>query len=182
MNAASLEEIETVFALTGEINVIIETPRGNRSKFTYEPDYHLFLMSKILPVGMVFPYDFGMIPSTLGEDGDPLDVLVLMDEAAYPGTLVRVRLVGAIEAEQTEHGDTVRNDRLIAVASRSQNHCDIEEISALGEDLVRQVEHFFISYNELAGKQFKPIGRANAKQAARLLKEGQKRFAERPKE
>src|SRR5438874_3853083 len=74
--------------------------------------------------GMMFPYDFGFIPSTLGEDGDPLDILVLMDAPAHVGCLIEVRIIGIIEAEQSEDGKTESNDRILGVAIHSYDHQD----------------------------------------------------------
>ena len=93
-----------------ELIVVIETPKGSHNKFAYEPRYGAFVLKGMLPVGAIFPFDFGMIPSTLGDDGDPLDVLLLMDAPAYPGCIVPSRLIGVIEAEQTEKGKKERND------------------------------------------------------------------------
>src|SRR3954451_24377864 len=104
------------------ITAIIETPKGSSEKYGYDPKTTLFKLKKILPAGMVFPYDFGFIPKTRGGDGDPLDVLILMDEPAFTGCLVATRLLGVIEAEQTEKGKTERNDRLIAVSANSRTN------------------------------------------------------------
>src|SRR5579871_6578732 len=101
---------------SGLFQVVIETPRGHRNKFKYEEKLGLFTLHKVLPLGASFPFDFGFIPATRGQDGDPLDVLVLMDEPTFPGCVVTSRLIGVLEAEQTEDGETVRNDRLIAMA------------------------------------------------------------------
>ena len=95
---------------------IIETPKGCRNKFDYDPETNLFMLGGLLPEGMMFPFDFGFIPSTLGDDGDPLDILVLMDAPTHSGCLIDVRLVGIITAEQTEDGKTEANDRLMGVA------------------------------------------------------------------
>src|SRR4051794_16686563 len=117
MTLTDLTKLSAWDADEGGVNVVIETPKGSRNKFAYDPASRLFELKKVLPRGIAFPFDFGFIPSTLAEDGDPLDVLVLMDEPAFPGCKVRCRLVGVIEAEQTEKGKkTLRNDRLIAVA------------------------------------------------------------------
>src|SRR5215210_3886384 len=90
-----------------DLNVIIETPKGSRNKFNYDEELGLFKLGGVLPAGAVFPFDFGFVPSTVGGDGDPLDVLVLMDEPAFAGCLVAVQLIGVIEAEQTERdGET----------------------------------------------------------------------------
>src|SRR5213595_2139587 len=100
-------------AKTCVCRAIIETPKGCRNKFDYDPDSGLFMLGGLLPEGMMFPFDFGFIPSTLGEDGDPLDIMVLMDAPAHVGCLIEVRIVGVIEAKQTEKGETERNDRLL---------------------------------------------------------------------
>src|SRR6185295_6553872 len=84
------------------LNAIIETPKGSRNKFSYDQKHGLFVLGGVLPLGAVFPFDFGYIPGTLGGDSDPLDVLVLMDEPAFTGCLVPARLIGVIEANQTE--------------------------------------------------------------------------------
>lgn len=130
----------------------------------------------MLPAGAVFPFDFGFIPSTLGEDGDPLDVLLLMDESAFAGCLVPARLIGVIEAEQTERdGQTTRNDRLLAVASNSRNHSDVQSLEDVNASLMDEIEHFFVSYNHIKGKQFKPLGRYGPEEARKLVDEGTQR-------
>src|SRR6267154_1069256 len=118
---------------------IIETPKGCRNKFDYDPDSGLFMLAGLLPEGMMFPFDFGFIPSTLGEDGDPLDILVLMDAPAHVGCLIEIRLIGIIEAEQTEDGKTVSNDRLVGVAVHSYQHEDITSIDEVSKTLLSQV-------------------------------------------
>ena len=156
-----------------DLNVIIETPKGSRNKFNFDEELGLFKLSGVLPAGAVFPFDFGFVPSTQGGDGDPLDVLVLMDEPAFPGCLVPARLIGVIEAEQTERdGETTRNDRLIAVAADSHTHRDISALDQISPNLVNEIEHFFISYNEIKGKEFKPQGRAGPDRARQLVEEG----------
>ncbi len=113
---------------------IIETPKGSRNKFDYDPDSGLFMLGGLLPEGMMFPYDFGFLPSTLGEDGDPLDILVLMDAPAHVGCLMEVRIIGIITAEQTEDGKTESNDRLLGVAVHSYNHEGLESIEDRQQD------------------------------------------------
>src|ERR1043165_905957 len=84
---------------------IIETPKGCRNKFDYDPESDLFMLGGLLPAGMMFPFDFGFIPSTLGQDGDPLDILVLMDAPAHVGCMIEVRIIGVITAEQIQDGE-----------------------------------------------------------------------------
>ena len=89
------------------LDIIIETPKGSRNKIKYDAKSRKFKLSKILPEGMVFPYDFGFAPSTQAQDGDPLDVLVLTDEPLFPGCMVRCSLIGVIEAKQRERATRI---------------------------------------------------------------------------
>src|SRR5579872_7085076 len=116
------------------INAIIETPRGSRCKFKYDPDHGVFELHRMLPAEDPYPYDFGFIPSTVAEDGDPIDVLVLLEATQFPGCVVPSRLIGVLEIEQREHGGEgkpVRNDRLIAVGAASQTYGSLREITDL---------------------------------------------------
>jgi inorganic pyrophosphatase len=172
MTKNNYRDISPLNAETGELNVIIETPKGCRNKYAFDEDLGIFALKGVLAAGHSFPFDFGFLPQTLGGDGDPLDVLVLMDEAAFPGCLVPSRLIGVIEAEQTERdGRTERNDRLIAVAADSHTHSHVKSINDLNEKLVEEIEHFFISYNDVKGKKFEPLGRFAARKAKTLVDE-----------
>jgi inorganic pyrophosphatase len=155
--------------------VVVETPKGSRNKFKCDPERNAFILAHVLPSGSVFPFDFGYIPDTLAEDGDPIDVLLLMDEPAFPGCFVETRLIGVIEAEQTENGETVRNDRLIGVATKSPLHGGLRSLDDLDTQLLNEIEHFFVSYNIAEGKGFKPVGRKGPQHARKLVKDAQKR-------
>lgn len=156
---------------------VVETPKGSHHKFDYEPELHGFLLSKTLPEGMTFPLDFGFFPSTLGDDGDPLDVLILLDFPAIVGAIILVRLIGGIKAEQRERdGKWVRNDRLLAIADSSRTLADIESIDDLRAGMLDEIIAFFEQYNTLAGKKFRSKGCCTAKGAVTLLNEGQKKF------
>jgi inorganic pyrophosphatase len=171
-----IEQLEVFDSTTHALNAIIDTPKGNRNKYKYDEKYGLFTLHSVLPVGTEFPYNFGFVPSTLGGDGDPLDILVLMDEAAFVGCLVPSRLIGVIEAEQTVNGETMQNHRLIGVATASPYHRDIHALDQLDKTLVDEIEHFFVSYTSMRGKQFKPTGRANGERAKQLVDEGIARY------
>lgn len=152
------------------ITALVESPKGYNQKFNYDAQENRFKLSKVLPAGLVFPYDFGMIPGTKGEDGDPLDVIVVSESGTFPGCLVDCRLIGALQAEQTERdGKTVRNDRLIAVPAVSQLFSDTRSLNELPEAILNQLEAFFKNYNEQAGKVFKVTNRLEAEGAAALL-------------
>jgi inorganic pyrophosphatase len=150
---------------------IVETPKGRRSKFDYDPETGLFELGGLLPEGMSFPMDFGFVPSTLAEDGDPTDILILADEPSPVGCLAEVRLIGVIEAEQTEDGDTVRNDRLIAVTAVSRLYAHIRTVDDLGADFVENLTKFWINYNALKGKRFKVLQVGDPRRAAELIRQ-----------
>src|SRR4051812_35534403 len=94
---------------TGHLNLVIETPKASHAKFAYDEDTGFFTLSKLLPAGMAFPYNFGFIPSTRGGDGDPLDALLVFDEVLQPGCVVEARLIGVLKARQSEEGKMKRN-------------------------------------------------------------------------
>lgn len=174
--AAGLNFLKPFDEKTKDLNVVIETPKGSRNKYTFDEKREIFTLGGVLPLGAHFPFDFGFIPQTLGEDGDPLDVLILMDEPVFPGCLISARLIGVIEANQTEEGKTVRNDRLIAIACESPTHNDVQRLDDLNENLIDQIKHFFISYNEAKGKKFEPLNQSDTKKAERLVSEGAKKY------
>jgi inorganic pyrophosphatase len=156
-----------------QCKVIIETPKGRRNKFKYDPEYRLFTLGGLLAEGLAFPFDFGFIPSTLGEDGDPLDIMVLMDEPAHVGCLLEIRVIGVIEADQIEDGKRTTNNRLIGVAVHSYSHEDLQSINDVSKSILDQVEEFFITYNKGRGKKFKVKGRKGPRRAAEIIEGGQ---------
>ena len=157
-----------------DVNAIVDTPQGSQNKFKYDEESGLFMLGGAMPAGATFPFEFGFIPSTVGGDGDPLDLLILMDAPTFVGCLVRARLIGVIVAEQTEDEKTERNDRLIAVAAQSRRHEHMRELRELPKQLISEIEHFFVSYNAIKGKEFKPLGRYGAARALALVRKGAK--------
>jgi inorganic pyrophosphatase len=165
-----LERLPPFDRKSGNLNVVIDTPKGSRNKFAFDFDRRAYILKTVLAKGLRFPFDFGSIPGTVADDGDPLDALVLMDEPAFTGCLVETRLIGVIEAEQTKDGKKERNDRLIAVAEGSPMHGKVESINDLNETLVKEIEHFFVFYNRERGKEFRPLGRFGPRRATRLVR------------
>jgi len=173
-----LSETATFDSNKGDLRVVIETPKGSRNKYDYDPECDCFDLATVLPEGMVFPYDFGFVPSTLGEDGDPLDVLVLMDAPVMPGCVIRARLVGALKAKQKKKKERkwTRNDRLIAVARHAQTHQDVDSLDDLRPHLLEEISTFFIEYNQLRDREFRPLGYCGPKKAHKLVKNGMGTF------
>ncbi|MBV9182852.1 MAG: inorganic diphosphatase [Acidobacteria bacterium] len=153
------------------LRVVIETPKGSRNKFAFNSEEHIFELKKVLPSGMEFPYDFGFVPSTLAEDGDPIDVLVLMDEPAFPGCVLRCRPIGVIEGEQGDKNQKERNDRILAVERDAHSWADIKTIDDLGKQFRRELEEFFVNYHKLSGKEYRVLGIKGPDQARKLVKE-----------
>jgi inorganic pyrophosphatase len=161
------------YGVDGAVHVVIETPKGSPNKYAYSEAFHAFQFKMVLPEGMSFPYDFGMIPSTKGADGDPLDILVVMDAPVFPGCVLEARLLGVIEAEQRESdGSWERNDRLVGVAVKARTHAHVEALSDLRPGMLDEVEAFFRHYNQLTGKDFKVINRGDAAAALALVQQG----------
>jgi inorganic pyrophosphatase len=156
------------------IQVVIETPKGSRNKYAFDPEQKVFELKKVLPAGMTFPYDFGFIPRTKAEDGDPTDVLVLMDEPAFPGCLLKCRVIGIIEGEQGNKKKTIRNDRVVAVEQENHSFADIKHINDLGKTFLRELENFFVNYHELSGQQYRILDVKGPKQANRRIEDGRR--------
>ncbi|HZD46928.1 MAG TPA: inorganic diphosphatase [Acidobacteriaceae bacterium] len=154
--------------------VIIETPKASRNKYGYDPQQGIFTLTKVLPEGMVFPYDFGFLPRTLAADGDPIDVLLLMDVPAFPGCLVPSRLIGVMEGEQLDGKKKIRNDRLIAIAELSHAYKDWKKLKDLPDRFITELEAFFVNYHGLEGKKYKLLGCKEAKTALDLIRKSQR--------
>jgi inorganic pyrophosphatase len=158
------------------VQVTIETPKGSRNKYAFDPARKDFRLKQVLPEGMDFPSDFGFIPATKADDGDPIDVLVLMDEGTFPGCRVDARLVGVIEGEQIEHeGETIRNDRLVAVAEESHLYRRVRTVKDLDPKLLEQFATFFVNFHALEGKSFRVLEIRGPAKAAKLLRQARTR-------
>jgi inorganic pyrophosphatase len=158
----------------GSCRVVVETPKGRRGKLDYDAKSRLFRLKALLPDGMSFPLDFGFVPSTLCDDGDPLDVMVLADEDNLPGTLLDVRLVGVIEAEEIEHGKSERNDRLIAAAAVSHLYAKVKSTDDLDTAFIDNLVQFWTNKDRLEGKTFRNLGVKGPAEAVALVKKSAK--------
>ena len=158
----------------GILQVVVETPKGSRNKFAFDPEQRVFTLRKVLPAGMTFPYDFGFLPKTMAPDGDPIDVLLLMDEPAYPGVVVRARLIGVIEGEQKDGNKTNRNDRLLAVAEANHQYANIKTHHDLPKQFLHELEEFFVNYHRQEGKEYKLLGCKGADEAMQLIQQARR--------
>ena len=156
----------------GKIQVVIETPKGSRNKYAFDPEQRIFALKKVLPAGMAFPYDFGFVPSTKAEDGDPTDVLVLMDEPAFPGCLLKCRIIGVIEGQQGSKQEGERNDRIIAIEEANHSYAHVRHVRELGKKFVKELEEFFVNYHDLDGKKYRILDVKGPTEARHRLDDG----------
>lgn len=156
---------------------VIEASAGARSKFKFEPELGSFVLHGVLPIGTSFPYAFGFIPSTLADDGDALDVVVLTDEAPPVGTVVPCRIIAVLEAEQDKKGKRIRNDRILAVAASSERFARWRRREDADKRILERIAAFFEFYHGEQGKKFVPLGWRSAGVAIRLIEAGQARHA-----
>jgi inorganic pyrophosphatase len=155
----------------GNVRVVVETPRGSRAKIAYDPEIGAFTFSRALPAGIAFPFDFGFVPATRAGDGDPLDALVLHDDAAFPGVVIPCQAVGVIELEQSEAGGKrIRNDRLVMVPIEDEWARTQNGERALTARRKTELEGFFLAASRFEGKRVKILGWRGPKRALRILR------------
>lgn len=159
------------FSEDRQLNVIIEAPCKSRNKFRYDEVSGLFKLRKVLPPGLYFPCDMGFIPNTKGEDGDPLDALIFMDEITYPGCLVECRLLGVIRGRQKNpKEDWQQNDRFICVPSVMKEYDHLKEITDINKHKLDAIITFFQVYNAFYKTVFAAGRLTGSKQAAKMIK------------
>lgn len=157
------------------LQVIVETPAGSHNKFSFDVDQGIFMHKKTLPAGMEFPYDFGFLPQTMAEDGDPLDVLLLMDEPVFCGCAVPGRLIGVIEGQQVESKKKkTRNDRLVVVAQESHQYSNVKKLRDLPDHWMDEIEEFFVNYHDMEGKKYQLLGMKGPSEARRLIRKARR--------
>jgi len=165
------------FTEEDDVQVVIETPRGSRAKFAYDPKLEAFTLSKSLLVGLTYPHDWGFVPSTKADDGDPLDIMVVHDAATFPGLVLTCRIIGILQIEQKSKGKAERNDRLFAVPRRSHSEQGLRDVRELSKPIQEELEKFFIATDELEDKKLEIIGWKGPKVALKAIKEAGKSFA-----
>jgi inorganic pyrophosphatase len=165
---------------TGDTVVVVETPKGSKNKYKYDPATGALRLMAVLGEGLAFPHDFGFVPSTFGDDGDPLDVLLFLDYGVPPPTVATARMIGVLEVRQRTDGERwIRNDRFFAVATHAHAHQHLKTLADLRPHLVDEVEAFFVHYARLNGKELQVLDRKGPDRAHKLLEEGRKRFRRR---
>ncbi|HTM26957.1 MAG TPA: inorganic diphosphatase [Vicinamibacterales bacterium] len=160
------------FGEHGAVNVVVESPRGATLKLTFDPDLGVMTLSRPLPQGLVYPHDWGFIPSTRAEDGDPLDAIVVWDGVSYPGVVIACRPIGVLQIEQNnkETGERERNDRLAVLPVDAPRWNSIGTIDDLGERACLELEHFFRAAVAFEGKELRTVGWKGPAAAMKLVR------------
>ena len=152
-------------------NVVVETPRGARAKLTYDSELKCFVMAHALPFGLAYPHDWGFLPSTKGEDGDPLDASVLHETQTSPGLVLRCRVTGALKInETTRKGKVRRNDRFIVVPP-DDSRAMLQDVRDLPDKMRAEIETFFAAVVQSAPKSLEFLGWAGPDEALSLVKQ-----------
>jgi inorganic pyrophosphatase len=160
------------------VRVVVETPRGSQVKIKYDEDLACFSLSRVLPTGIVYPYDFGFVPQTLAADGDPLDAMVLIEAATYPGVLVSCRLLGALQIE--ERGLRGRpNHRLIAIHAKPGRREEFRSFADLGRRMQQELERFFVVSTAFTNKDPFIRGWVGPEQAIEMVERAMTRYREK---
>lgn len=149
-----------------KVNVIIEIQKGSNNKYELDKESGAVFLDRVLHTSMYFPADYGHVPHTLADDGDPIDVLVLISNPTFPGCVIEAKPIGVINMTDEKGGD----DKIIAVSTKDPNYKGLDDISQLPAGFIDQVVHFFEQYKALEkGKFVKVTGKGNAKVAKELI-------------
>jgi inorganic pyrophosphatase len=155
------------FARDGSLHVVVESPRGSSVKFKYDPEHGVMMLSRPLPAGLVYPFDWGFVPGTRAADGDPLDAFILWDASSYPGIVIACRPLGLLKVEQTnlESKRRERNDRVAVIPMKAPRQEGVASVFDLTKRVRDEIEHFFLHAVAFEGKQVTLLGWADKAEA-----------------
>jgi inorganic pyrophosphatase len=152
------------------VHAVVETPRGSHCKLEFDAKLRVFTLAKPLFAGLTYPYDWGFIPSTQADDGDPLDVLIVHDAGTYPGLVLRCKPIGVLEVLQTTSHGKERNDRIFAVPDRAPFEGDLQDVRRLPARAIEELEKFFEATDALEDKKLEFLGWRGPAQAIKAIK------------
>ncbi|MEM0158701.1 MAG: inorganic diphosphatase [Thermoplasmataceae archaeon] len=158
-----------------EFNVIVETPKGSKNKYEISKEFPVVLLDRVLHSSVHYPLDYGLIPQTLYDDGDPIDVMVLISEPTFPGILLKARPIAMMK--MIDQGDT--DNKILAVASNDPNFKEVQTIDNLPKHLLDEVANFFQTYKLLENKKTEVLGWASKSDALEDLKRSAKKYDEK---
>ena len=156
-----------------ELNAFIEIPRGSRNKYELDKESGLLKLDRILYAAVHYPGDYGFLPRTLGEDSDPLDVLVMTTEPTFPGCLIVVRPIGVFLMEDDKGPD----EKILTVPVADPLRREVSDLAHVPPHFLEEVRHFFAVYKDLEGKRVRTVGWEPRAEAERLVGEAMARYA-----
>jgi inorganic pyrophosphatase len=165
----NFEKIST-WADRAHIHAVVETPRGSRAKLKFDPKLKAFTLAKPLLVGLTYPYDWGFVPSTKADDGDPLDALIIHDAATYPGLVLTCKPIGVLEIMQSSKRRRERNDRLFLIPAQSDFEAELQDVRSLSKRMTEELQKFFEATDALDDKKLEFLGWRGPAAAIKLIK------------
>ncbi|MEM0363946.1 MAG: inorganic diphosphatase [Candidatus Nitrosocaldus sp.] len=147
------------------VNVIVEIPKGSQNKYEYDKDKNILKLDRVLFSPLHYPGDYGLIPRTLAEDGDPLDALVLVSNPTYPGVLIQARPIGLLR--MVDSG--MKDDKILCVAKDDPRYEGYKSMMDMEEHVLKEIAHFFQVYKHLEGKEVEVIGWKDADEAKQVI-------------
>ena len=169
--------LAAISALAGDdtFHVVVESPRGSSLKLKYETRWDAMSVSRPLPLGVRYPFDWGFIPSTKADDGDPLDAMLLWDVSSFPGVVIECRALGVLRVEQNktnyDPSERIRNDRIMAMPVAARREHDVTDIGGLALRVRQELEHFANAAVALEGKDVRLFGWGDAAAALALVRQ-----------
>jgi inorganic pyrophosphatase len=157
-----------------EVTAVIEIPSGSRNKYELDKDSGLFRLDRVLYSAVHYPGDYGFIPRTLHEDGDPCDVLVLVNEPTFPGCQIDARPIGVLM--MLDRGEP--DDKILAVPSNDPYYSEYFDIADIPQHYLKEVEHFFHIYKDLEGRRVQTVGWEKSEKALRVITDSIARYAD----
>ncbi|MCE5213097.1 MAG: inorganic diphosphatase [Methanobacterium sp.] len=156
------------------VYAVVEIPKGSRNKYEYDKDMEAFALDRVLYSPFHYPAEYGIIPQSLWDDGDPMDILVLMDEATFPGCVIETRPIGIMR--MIDGGDS--DDKVLGVPLNDPRFEEIKDIQDVPPSFLKEIEHFFQDYKKLEGKTTEVLGWDNASEALKAIEHSMKLYQE----
>jgi inorganic pyrophosphatase len=151
----------------GLINVLIEIPAGSKNKYEFDKDLQAFALDRVLYSSVQYPYDYGFVPNTLADDGDPLDGMVLMDQPTFPGCVIAARPIGMLE--MIDGGD--RDEKILCVPDKDPRYAQVKSLEDIAEHRLAEISEFFKTYKNLEKKVTEILGWKNVDQVMPLVEQ-----------
>lgn len=165
-------DLESGSDLPEIINVVVEIPKGSQNKYEYDKKHNMIKLDRVLFSPFHYPGDYGIIPQTLSEDGDPLDALVLVTIPTYPGILIEARPIGMLRMKDEGKPD----DKIICVSTNDPRYLHTAEIDDIAQHNLKEMAHFFQVYKDLEGKKVEVLGWESATKAKEIIMDAVKRY------